>query len=548
METIQRGEAGTRLRNASDAGQFDQVISIAANAPELLTCASVDNLWRLAEAFLKTSAKQRGIDAYSYILTNCTDVAERFATLQKAMELLDRADLTPLLALEKNAEFAPLRLDLARRAISAALQDGGASPSNDDIDLLTKSAEAEKNADDLRLLGYLHLDRHRPNEAKRLFEAALAADPSAASAQGLGVTLVQLNDPAAAEAALADYRDENDDIAKVYRDAAAATLAREPRVAVSETVLSRIVETAISTSDAGLSQELGWYAYAFNQPQTALEWFQTALGWQADLEPAAYGLMIAANALGNTAQVEEIRRSWGGRSVRIAQFGNLSTVSAPNAAVPLPKPRPAHLGQVQTVRVVQQQPPPRQTQQAAAPSGGSGGGGGSCQTYRPPASLSPGGALTNAWCLMDLNRPAQAVDHFGRALDSASEATRSDAAYGRALAYIRLGLADEAAVAAAAAPVTQKRAIELQTAILTLKATNAYGAGNYQLALAMLDSRGSFAPERNDLLTLRAWSYYHLKRYREAERIFEAVAATGYGDAVSGLEASRASLQSMQSP
>lgn len=539
-ETIARGETGTRLRDASDAGQYDEVISIAANAPQLLTCASVDNLWRLAEAFIKTSARQRGIDAYSYILSNCTDAGERFATLQKAIDLLDRADLVPLLALEKDGEFTSLRLDLARRAVAAALEKGGTTPSPADIDLLSKSAQAEKSAEDLRLLGYFELNRNRPNEARRFFEAALSADPSAASAQGLGVALVQLNDPAAAEAVLADHRDDNEDIAKVYRDAAAATLAREPRLAVSETILGRIVETAIATRDAGLAQELGWYAYAFSQPQTALEWFETALSWQSDLEPAAYGLMVAANALGDAVRVEEIRRSWGGRSLRIAQFGNLSSVSTPNSAVPLPKPRPAHLTQVQTVR----QQAPRQVQQAESPSGGGGGGG--CRTYRPPNSLSPGGALTHAWCLMDLNRPAQAVDHFGRALDSASEATRSDAAYGRALAYIRLGLADEAAVAAAAAPLTNKRAVELQIAILTLKATSAYNAGNYQLALAVLDARSGFAAERNDLLTLRAWSYYHLRRFREAERIFEAVAATGYGDAVSGLEASRSFLRSQQ--
>lgn len=59
--------------------------------------------------------------------------------------------------------------------------------------------------------------------------------------------------------------------------------------------------------------------------------------------------------------------------------------------------------------------------------------------------------------------------------------------------------------------------------------------------------RSADRPRLNDLLTLRAWSYYHLRRYAEAERIFEAVAATGYGDAVSGLDAARASLRSAQS-
>ena len=148
---------------------------------------------------------------------------------------------------------------------------------------------------------------------------------------------------------------------------------------------------------------------------------------------------------------------------------------------------------------------------------------------------------------MNLNRPSQAVDHFARALQSSSEATRSDAAYGQSLAYIRLGLGNEAAVAAASAPISQTRAVELEVAILTEKALSAYGIGDYARAIDLLNSRAAFAAERNDLMTVRAWSYYHLRRFAEAERLFAAVAATGYGDAVSGLEAARTALR-MRAP
>jgi hypothetical protein len=43
-------------------------------------------------------------------------------------------------------------------------------------------------------------------------------------------------------------------------------------------------------------------------------------------------------------------------------------------------------------------------------------------------------------------------------------------------------------------------------------------------------------------LVLRAWSYYHLRRYVEAEQIFSAVAATGYGQAIEGMYAARGRL------
>ncbi|WP_052715858.1 hypothetical protein [Devosia chinhatensis] len=546
LQSLALGEAAARMRNAASVGEHATVISIAANNPQLLVCASIDNLWTLAEAFARTDAKARAIDAYTYILTNCTDQAERFATLQKAIELLDRADLEPLLALERTDaagvhEFADLRVDLARRAIAASLEENGAQPLPADVTLLSQDATSSGNAEDLRLLGYYELARNRPNEARRLFQSALDSDRSAQSAEALGVALLQLRDPVAAEAAIADYRSENDTIGELYLAVAAAMLSQEPRIDIGQAPLGRIVDATMAARSANVAQELGWYAYAFQQVQTASEWFALALTWQADLEPAAYGRMVAANALGDTATVETIRTQWSGRSARIAEFGRATTSTAPPVAMPTPaeaRPvqaasRPATAPQTETV--------------AAAQAPRTSSGARSCQNYVPAASLSPGAALNHAWCLMGLNRPAQAVDHFARALQSGSENTRSDAAYGQSLAFIRLGLGNEAAVAAAAAPISQQRAAELEIAILTQKATSAYGIGDYARAIDLLDARARFAAERNDLLTLRAWSYYHLRRFAEAERIFSAVAATGYGDAVGGLEAARSALR-MRAP
>lgn len=546
LESLALGEAGQRLRNASDAKSFDTVISIAANAPQLLTCANVDYLWRLAEAFAQTDRTPRAVDAYTYVLTNCTDVAERFATMQKAIELLDRSALEPLLALERIdaagvGEFATLRLDLARRSVAASLDGGDPAPAAD-VTLLDTEAQRSGSGEDLRLLGYYQLERNPTNEARRLFERALESDPSAASAEALGVALLQLRNAEGAEAALADYRDDNDEISALYLDAAAAYLASQPRVVIEQGVLGRMVDAIMAARDANGAQELGWYAQEFDQPQTAVEWFKLALNWQADLEPAAYGLMVASNALGDTTTVESIRSQWSGRSTRIAEFERNASATT-GATPPLPEPRPAR-----PQDALRQTAPPAQAQPAvtvaSAPQASSGARG--CQAYVPPMSLSPGGALNHAWCLMDLNRPAQAVEHFARALHSGAQATRSDAAYGQSLAYIRMGLPDEAAVAAAAAPLTDRRALELEVAILTQKATSAYGIGDYARAIDILNRRAQYAAERNDLLTLRAWSYYHLRRFADAKRLFEAVAATGYGDAVAGLQAANTALLSAQ--
>jgi tetratricopeptide (TPR) repeat protein len=549
LQSLASGESVSRLRTASDAKDYQAVITIAASNPQLLVCSSVDNLWRLAEAFAQTGSLARSVDAYAYVLSNCTDAQERYATMQKAMEQLPRAELDPLLAMERPdaagvGEFNGLRLDLARRAVSAALDDGPA-PGPADLALLEQSATATKNGEDLQLLGYFELSRNRPNEARRLFQTAHEAAPSAATAEGLAVTLLQLQDGEEAEGVLAAYRDESEELTALYLQAAAAYLATEPRRNISENVLGRIVDTAMSARDANTAQELGWYSYAFQQPQTAFEWFTVALRFQPDLEPAAYGLMVAANALGDATTVQSIRNQWAGRSARISDFGKTSATTQPPAAAPVPVPvaqRPS--APVQSAPVQSARQPTNQVASELSVDPGPQRSSGSrrCEKFVPAASLSASNALSHAWCLMDLNRPAQAVDHFARALQSGSERVRSDAAYGQSLAFIRLGLPHEAAVAAAAAPVTNARALELEVAILTQQATSAYGVGDYAKALAILDARSRYAAERNDLLTLRAWSYYHLRRYREAQRIFSAVAATGYGEALAGLEAATSAL------
>lgn len=554
LQSLATGEASVRLRNASDAGENQAVISIAANNPQLLTCQNIDNLWRLAEAFAQTDNIPRATDAYSYILTNCPESPDRFATLQKAMELLPRSALEPLLEQERSdangvGEFAGLRLDLARRAVAGSLEEGGADPLPGDVTLLEQSATASNTADDLQLLGYYELDRNRPNEARRLFELAHEAGPTAATAEALGVALLQLNDPEEAEKILAPYRDDSDKLTDLYLDIGAALLSGEPRRDIDGVVLGRIVDATMSRRNANTAQELGWYSYAYQQPQTAIEWFTVALRWQTDLEPAAYGMMVAADALGDSATVESIRAQWGNRSARIIDFGRTSPSSTSQAPpTPLPRSeRPVEAARPNT------QASSGQTQASPVQSGANSSGAGQgasaargCQTFVPAASLSASAALGHGWCLMELNRPAQAAEHFARALQSGSERVRTDAAYGQSLAFIRLGLPNEAAVAAAAAPVSGARALELEVAILTQQATSAYDLGDYARAISLLDARAAYAAERNDLLTLRAWSYYHLKRYREAQRIFSAVAATGYGDAVGGLDAATQALSFSQ--
>ena len=158
-----------------------------------------------------------------------------------------------------------------------------------------------------------------------------------------------------------------------------------------------------------------------------------------------------------------------------------------------------------------------------------------CRAAVDATSLSPKAALARGWCLMGLNRPIEAAKAFDVGLGSTSAKDREDAAYGQTLAYLRAGLVGDAAVSATKARLGLKRAVEVQTAILSNRATNAFDAGRYRETLLYLDQLSQMQTERTDLMVLRAYAYKNLNRRADALRIFEALAATGNRDSIRAL-------------
>lgn len=136
---------------------------------------------------------------------------------------------------------------------------------------------------------------------------------------------------------------------------------------------------------------------------------------------------------------------------------------------------------------------------------------------------------------MEVNRPIEAAAAFEVGLLSGNEQARRDAAYGQSLAYLRLGLSDEAALAAAKAPQNRSRTIELQAALLSEKATGHFESERYTEALMALDERARIVPESIDLMVLRGYAYLNLKRYRDADQVFRAAAGTGDREAIRGI-------------
>jgi hypothetical protein len=156
------------------------------------------------------------------------------------------------------------------------------------------------------------------------------------------------------------------------------------------------------------------------------------------------------------------------------------------------------------------------------------------------SARSGAGALAQGWCLMDLDRPLEATKAFDRAIAGGPGRIREEAAYGKSLAYLRKGLTDEAALAAAESPQNVRRSVQLGAQILTQRALAFYKDKRYVETIVALDERSRLAPEQVDLMAVRGFSYYELGRYDEAEQLFRAIQRTGISnDGARGLDAVR---------
>ncbi|MBY5544328.1 cellulose synthase [Rhizobium leguminosarum] len=556
LDRLDVAEARARLVNASDLKQYATVVDIAAATPSLLTCSEVDVLWRVAEAFIQTERAQRGQDAYIYILKNCTNPAERQATVEKASTLLAYQPMQALLALERpaadgNKEFDAIRDNLARRFMAEGDDDPNLAIAPDYIARLEKIAETEGLASDALLLGWYQLRRNNDADAEKWFRAARAKQDSATASQGLALALIARKAPEEAEEVMFRWRTDSGDATSTYLASTANLMALQPPADLAEDVLHRIAGEVIARKYVPTAQQFGWYARSLNQFQTAARWFETALAWKPDDEPSAYGLVITREQLSDRNGVLDLQRAWAGRSSRITNLEDTSSLM-PNALTPpakggLAAQQPAQPAQrppaepLPAERRVTLQPGAEVVVRAARPAmetmtvprGPRQTRG--CSTTIDAGQLKPADALSRGWCLMDINRPMEAISAFEAALQSPSRKVREDAAYGQSLAYLRAGLSTNAAVAATKAPQNRQRAAELQVAILADRALSAFDAGRYRETLIYLDQRAQLQQERIDLMVLRGYCYLNLKMYGDATRIFEAAAATGSRDAARGL-------------
>ncbi|MGX1307702.1 tetratricopeptide (TPR) repeat protein [Amorphus suaedae] len=315
VNALNEAEARERLTNASKLEQWQAVIRIASENPNLLVCGNVDVLWRVAEAFAKTDKAQRAYDAYAYVLENCPDTQERIATVEKASELLPDNLLEQLFQFGRTGpdgenEFAVVQLNTIRRAVGKAAEDPSITVPEAQLQVLAKEAATGRDTNDATLLGW-YLYRHdNPQDGLEWFRFALERGHGVEAAQGFILSLRAMKDEARAREAAYIWRDTSKNIMAIYLEAVATFLTGKDIYAIDQETVTRFAPVVVQQKDPNGAQALGWYAYNTCQFQSAEDWFVTSAGWKPS-EAALFGLALARLRLGDTVGFDEVVNEWG---------------------------------------------------------------------------------------------------------------------------------------------------------------------------------------------------------------------------------------------
>lgn len=336
MRLIELAEVRGELEEASDAGNYSLVLSLAAANEGLLTCNDVDALWRVAEAFVETDRPDRALDAYAYVISQCSDERVRASSLQKAAEALAPERVLELFELGSSepasSPFGEARLGIVRAAVARGGEEEGEMVPQAYLDLLAEFARTGTNIDDAMLVGFYLFRTGFPAEAAQWFRFALdnGLGPDAAEGYILALRATgDREDAFLAREVAYQWREQTPELMEAYLDAMATLLSADERGQVSiedveQRSVDRFVPVVIEQRDAIGAQALGWYSFNTCQFIIAEEWFITSANW-VPTEAAIFGLALTRLRLGDQEGFEAVVEEWGPlyESVRVLSRGEI---------------------------------------------------------------------------------------------------------------------------------------------------------------------------------------------------------------------------------
>ena len=505
-------EQRIRLKAASDNHQWQTVIDIARANPSLIGCQNTDNMWRLAEAYANSRGLEQAYDLYHRVVAECENPKERFATLQKANFWLPPEQMEALFALAQQRGLKPEDLDRLRRdqqrgffARSLGVRECKPVP-QDQIDNFQKATLANKDSDGAVVLGWYYYNCKKLSDAEDIFRKAMEWKPSPSAAQGLAYTLSSAGKQTEAVQLATDWYNRSPEMEQTYYDIVISALGgtQGVKATIDEALLAKFIEKVTAARSPSGAEGLGWYFFNRRDYRTSVTWFDKSIEWDKITEKRVEGLYLNLRQLRDTARMKTLRDQYattypnafkGGTGVGGSGRGGGGPVGPSKAEI-------AYRG---------------------------GDFAGCIAALDAARSQTAGNAMLRGWCLLGMNRPSEAQVSFAQVTKLSGQSVlpnaKGDSIYGQVLALMRMGQVDEAMQLAEDGPISASRMRDVQSEALAQRAARAFNRAQYEETLRLIAARSTIARDRRDLLTLRAWSLFHLGHLEESLALFEALDA-----------------------
>lgn len=325
VEKLKVAEARRAIGAYAENAHWVQAVRAAQAVPNILVCGEMQTLWNVAEALARTAAEDRALDLYSYIMDECTNPAERVATLQKASVVLNAEPLDRLLVMsearvEDPSAIDKLRMDRLRGKVGNAIGERfGQQPTSDELEQLGRSAMASRSAEDATLLGWYYYKKNSFDDARAWFDRSLQMTFSTKALEGYILSLREGGKAEEAREVALEYNSTDPAIGKLFIEIASAEMTDDDPAPVSASNLD-LIQTVVEKHQSALgAQSLGWYLYNQEEYKNSLKWFEKSMDWEVTAE-GALGLAIARNKTGDRKGVKELAQKHGDEYPTLVAF------------------------------------------------------------------------------------------------------------------------------------------------------------------------------------------------------------------------------------
>lgn len=529
------------LTGAFGKKDWTGVIAVAERL-DLRHETEVDLLWMLIDAYRAADMKDAAAEVYKGILSRPAEErlpdAALVTTLQKAS-----ADFSPEEVRAAMASLWPnpssisglkqVNDDFIRRDIADfnRRSERQEPVTEKDVQRLRDLVAARADVADMSLLGWYFLKLKQPNEAEPYFSRALTAKPSPEFAKGLYLSLAQQKRDDEAYAVAAAHLNEMNEDPEFLMNALSLRFAKPELGVIDPKSVEAYSSTILKTKSANHAEILAWYAYNSQQFQAAEAWFSQSWNWEEEPNRLK-GLALSYLREGKKKQFKALRAQFG--DLYPEMWAEITSARPPLAQgqqvamIMPPQDQPAVVQQQTPVAYAAEPADPAPARKADRPKAGYLSAFKAKRFFDCLQELDRMGGvgaipadaeLIRGWCHLSLYHISDARASFAAAL-AGQGAVRTDAAYGGALAALRVNLTDEAEAIVSAYPLPAAKDHEVRAEIYWQRARSAFDHKDYEGTLVALNARLELVAEPADLTALRAWAHAKLNHKSEAKAIF----------------------------